>query len=402
MKRYLLSSLVFLLLLPVGASAQWYLFPGGRHAKDSSGVKTSDNTFVPLRDESQKKEAAIDFEFEEEEEVEAVEAVHAARVSLILPLKSTGTPNSNFLDFYSGVLMAANSLSEGEKPIELSVYDSTVGMPSISELEQSDLIIGPVNFDDVQRLLPRARGKLIVSPLDPKVASLTGTQNVVQAPSGWEAQVDELVRWIASDKRGGDTVVLLQSADESDGEMTKRLALKLSEAGIPYNISSTPSAYEGKVKGTCRFVISSEKDDFCSAAVREIALMNLKGTRNAVYSTSRIRSLSDLEVESLHAASAHIAATYYANPADAKVKRFAQQYKSLFKGEPGQWVYQGYDLMNYFGTLLEKDGEFTTETLAATTWNGLQTDFKFDESGKNNTAVRRLLYNANNTITLIR
>ena len=134
--------------------------------------------------------------------------------------------------------------------------------------------------------------------------------------------------------------------------MTKRLALKLSEAGIPYNISSTPSAYEGKVKGTCRFVISSEKDDFCSSAVREIALMNLKGTRNAVYSTSRIRSLSDLEVESLHAASAHIAATYYANPADAKVKRFAQQYKSLFKGEPGQWVYQGYDLMNYFGTLL--------------------------------------------------
>ena len=58
--------------------------------------------------------------------------------------------------------------------------------------------------------------------------------------------------------------------------------------------------------------------------------------------------------------------------------------------------------MNYFGTLLEKNGEFTTETLAATTWNGLQTDFKFDESGKNNTAVRRLLYNANNTITLIR
>ncbi len=182
MKRYLLSSLVFLLLLPVGASAQWYLFPGGRHAKDSSGVKTSDNTFVPLRDESQKKEAAIDFEFEEEEEVEAVEAVHAARVSLILPLKSTGTPNSNFLDFYSGVLMAANSLSEGEKPIELSVYDSTVGMPSISELEQSDLIIGPVNFDDVQRLLPRARGKLIVSPLDPKVASLTGEASLSYLP----------------------------------------------------------------------------------------------------------------------------------------------------------------------------------------------------------------------------
>ncbi|MBP5522197.1 MAG: ABC transporter substrate-binding protein [Bacteroidales bacterium] len=391
MKRYLLSSLVFLLLLPAGASAQWYLFPGGRHAKDSSGVNAADNVFIPVGDD----EVVTEEEGGREE-------VHAAKVSLILPLKSTGTPNSNFLDFYSGVLMAANSLSSSDKPIELSVYDSTVGMPSISELEQSDLIIGPVNYDDVQRLLPRARGKLIISPLDPKVASLTPANNVVQAPSGWEAQVDELVRWIASDKRGGDAVILLQSADERDGEMTKLLALKLSEAGIPYSISSTPTSFEGTVKGTCRFVVASEKDDFCSAAVREIALMNLKGTRNAVYSTSRIRSISDLEVESLHAASAHIAATYYANPSDAKVKRFAQQYKSLFKGEPGQWVYQGYDLMNYFGTLLEEEGEFTTETIASKTWNGLQTDFKFDESGKNNTAVRRLLYNANNTITLVR
>ena len=129
--------------------------------------------------------------------------------------------------------------------------------------------------------------------------------------------------------------------------------------------------------------------------------MNIRGGHNAVYSTSRLRSLSDLEVESLHAAGTHITATYYADPKDLNVKRFDNQYKSLFKGDPGQWVYQGYDLMNYFGPLAG-DGTLITEKLASTPGTGLQTDFRFDETGKTNTAVRRLLYNANNTISIIR
>ena len=90
------------------------------------------------------------------------------------------------------------------------------------------------------------------------------------------------MRWIGDDLRGGDAVVLLQSAEEKGGEMTSRLALKLGEAAIPYEITSTPSSKEGLVQGTCRFVIASENDAFCSAAIREIALMNIRGGRNAV------------------------------------------------------------------------------------------------------------------------
>ncbi len=389
MKRYLFSILVLMLMLPLGASAQWYLFPGGRPAKDSTSVKTRDNVFIPVGDT-------------ESESGEYAEEIPAVHVSLILPFKSTGSPNSNFLDFYSGILMAANTLSSSQKRYEVSVFDSTVGMPGIAELEKSDLIIGPVSYEDVQRLLPRARDKFIISPLDPKVASLTETHNVIQAPSSWEDQVDELVRWVAEEKRGGDVIVLLQSAEEGSGQITTRLALKLGEAGVPYNISSTPSAFEGRVAGTCRFVIASENDEFCSAAIREIALMNIKGGHNAVYSTSRLRSLSDLEVESIHAASTRITATYYADPKDLRVRRFAEQYKSLFKGEPGQWVYQGYDLLTYFGPLAGDQWESLTQKAAATPGNGLQTDFSFDASGKNNNAVRRLLYNTNNTISLIR
>lgn len=397
MRRYLLAILVFTLLMPLGASAQWYLFPGGRPAKDSTAVKSAEEKFVPLSDGS-KQEAAKD-PFAEDLFAEEIVPL---RVSLILPFKSTSTPNSNFLDFYSGVLMAADALSKDGKPMELSVFDSTVGMPGIAELENSDLIIGPVNYEDVERILPRAHGKFIISPLDPKVAQLTDAHNVIQAPSSWESQVDELVEWLGADKRGGDLVVLLKNTGEGDGPMSSRMAQKLGEAGIPYEVSSTPSAYEGRVSGTCRFLLASESDEFCISAVREIALMNLRGTHNAVYTTSRIRSLNELEVESIHAAHAHVTAAYYADPGDRDVRLFTQRYKEKFKGDPGQWVYQGYDLMNYFGTILEQNQGFSLEAVSATQGKGLQTDFSFDKTGKTNTAVRRLLYNTNNSISVVR
>ena len=388
MKRYLIATLALLTLLPAAASAQWYLFPGGRPKTDSTSVKASDLDFVPIG--------------LEDETAEALPDVWTTRVSLILPFKSTSTPNGNYLDFYSGVLMAANALSSPERHFEISVYDSTVGLPTSAELEATDIIIGPVSLEDISKVLPRAHGKFVISPLDPKAASLSGRHNVIQAPSGWEAQVDDLIRWLAEDMRSGDAVVLLQSAEEKSGEMTMRLATRLGDTGIKYDINSTPAPYEGKVSGTCRFVIASENDSFCASSVREIALMNLRGGRNAVYSTSRLRSIQDLEVESIHAAAAHITATYWADPKDASVMQFADSYRNLFKGDPGQWVYQGYDLMNYFGATLGRDSSEWSKELASTPGTGLQTDFSFDESGKTNTAVRRLRYNTNNTITTVR
>lgn len=398
MKKYLIAILVCSMLLPLSACAQWYLFPGSGASRDSTATAQRDTIISAAGDTTIVHRDTLFFDFPIFED----QVVKVTTVSLILPIKSTTTPNSNFLDFYCGVLMAADELSGGDRLYKLTVYDSSVEMPSGSDINNSDLVIGPVNYDDMLLMLPRTRGKYIISPLDPKVAALTEAHNIIQAPSGWEAQVDELVRWIDEDLRGGDAVVLLQSAEDKGGEITERLARCMGEAGINYTVSSEPSSMEGTVRGTCRFVIASENDEFCSSAIREIALMNLRGGRNNVYSTSKLRSLSDLEVESLHAAATRITASYYADPRNPEVAAFAEKYRKLFKGEPGQWVYQGYDLMKYFGSLQADEPELWQEELSSTPGYGLQTDFRFDSSGKNNTAVRRLRYNADNTISIIR
>ena len=390
MKRYLTAILILTVLMPLGASAQWYLFPGSRQAKDSTQVQEAAGAtdFIPLRSD--------------EEIQEEMESIRVSKVSLILPLRSRNTPNSNFLDFYSGVLMAVDELASDQRRFELTVYDSEDGLPTASQLADAEMIIGPVGFDDVLRVLPRTRGNYIISPLDPKVASLSVRHNVIQAPASGDFQMDEIAAWVCDDLREQDAVVLLQNPDEQASEAVSKLAMTLGEKGIQYSVNSSPSVYEGTVAGTCRFILGSEDEAFCSNAVREIALMNLRGGNNVVYSTSRLRSISDLEVESMHAAKAHITATYYADPSDEKVKAFDDRYMELFKGDPGQWVYQGYDLMMYFGTVLGRERSEWTAELAATPGTGLQTDFRFDGTGKTNTAVRRLRYNQDNTITLLR
>ena len=386
------------LALPFSACAQWYLFPGGRSAADSTSVASRDSVTVATADSLKLTETVTDIP----EAEDSVAVVPCIRVALILPLKSTGAPNSNFLDFYCGALMAADALSSDELRYRIDVYDSTLGLPSVWQLDSCQLIIGPVGQEDMEQLLPRMRGKYLVSPLDPKVAPLTESYNVIQAPSGWEAQADELVSWLGEDLRGGDIVVLLQSAEEAAGELTGRLAAKLGDNGISYVVSSSPSAFEDRVRGSCRFVIASDNDEFSSSAVREIALMNLRGGHNVVYSTAKLRSTGDLEVESMHAAAAHITASYYADSGSIPVRRFTEQYRNLFKGEPSQWSFQGYDLMTYFGSLAGSNPSLWQEELYANPGKGLQTDFIFDASGKNNTAVRRLKYNANNTISIIK
>lgn len=438
-KRFITAAFSLCLLLsPAGASAQWFLFPGSRpqsdtltviskEAKDeggaarrpgNSGSGNTSHSGTGLQDDSGSGSLSFGAAVPDSSPVRNEEAdttglpyrwgqhrndfENALKVSLILPFRTSGTPNSNFLDFYSGALLAADRLASAGSRISLRVFDSSEGLPGAGVLQESDLIIGPVSCDDILPALALAGGKFIVSPLDPKAAEFTSRHNLIQAPSGWEAQVDGMVQWLAADLMEGESVILLQSDSEAGGEITGRMALRLADAGIPYEISSAPFPEEGGRAAGTIFVIASENDEFCCNCIREIAIANLQGGDYSVYSTSRLRALQDLETESLHAARAHITASYYADQANPLVQAFARDYKRLFKAEPGQWAYQGYDLMYYFGRRMTEDPQDWPVFLPDHPANGLQTDFRFDGSGRNNTAVRKLRYDPANTITIIR
>ena len=163
MKRYLTAVLLLALALPFSACAQWYLFPGGRPAADSTAVAgTPDSTvvFTAVTDSTVVVSAVPDSIAQQLAAADSI-SLPVTRVTLILPLKSAETPNSNFLDFYCGVLAAADALSSNGERFRISVFDSTVELPYTSHLDSSNLVIGPVGMEDVIRIVPRMRGNII-------------------------------------------------------------------------------------------------------------------------------------------------------------------------------------------------------------------------------------------------
>ena len=82
--------------------------------------------------------------------------------------------------------------------VRLKLVDTASGGGLTREdVNGSDLIIGPVSYNEMLTALTLCdNGKVLVSPLDPKTAKLAETSGIIQAPSSWTSQIDELVEWV--------------------------------------------------------------------------------------------------------------------------------------------------------------------------------------------------------------
>ena len=68
--------------------------------------------------------------------------------ALIMPFNAQKSPSENYLDFYSGVLLASYDLKSEGINVDLSVYDAAGGNIPANEgsLSSCDLVIGPVRI----------------------------------------------------------------------------------------------------------------------------------------------------------------------------------------------------------------------------------------------------------------
>lgn len=402
-------TLTALLVFPSSAAAQWWLFPGSRHRKDT--VST-----VHSKEDSNRKKDTVPAGIELTERTDSIllqelpfeELSSAIRVALILPLKCDSTPSGNFLDFYSGVLMAVEELSGIGYKIDLTVEDCTSGdfTSRCRELKNTPIIIGPVNMEDINRCISILPDNWFISPLEPKAEDFVSWCHVIQTPTPNERQLDELVAWLKSDCGKNDRIVFLKDDSVQTGDAASGMILKMNEAGLKYEIASAP--YQGNMifQGTTRYVLISDDSNYTGDKVREIALLSLEGADVTLYSTSKIRSSSTVDVGNLHLAEAHVTLNYFTDSRAGDVVAFSERYRTKFKISPGMFAFHGYDTAKYFISMYDRYGSEWTKGLSHAVWKGLQSDFMFIPSesgtGKLNSAVRRIVYNNDNTITLLK
>ncbi len=340
-------------------------------------------------------------------------------MTVILPMKASAENSSrNNIDFYSGVLLAARDMAEEGLDIELNVYDSTdPDMPvSKEDLENSDIIIGPVAAGDLKRLLEAVPGTShVASPLDQRAEYLADLHsNFIQVPSPHKAQYNDLAAWIQEDKAVGDRVLVITEKGERQTEAVRQMCEALDSSGVEY----TPFSYsilEGRdviepltglmtAEGANRVFIASESEAFVNDVVRNLNILVYKKLNVVLYAPAKIRSFETIEVENLHNTSLHVSLTYDIDYDRQDVRAFLMKYRALFNTEPSQFAFQGYDTAMFFAKMCRDYGEDWKTQMDKVELNMLQNTFKYHktDAGYLNNGTRRMIYGKNWEVKRVR
>ena len=338
-------------------------------------------------------------------------------MALILPFNAAGKVSETNMDFYSGVLLALRDLETEGVKTKLNVYDLQAGLPASFELEKNDFVLGPVTAADLSTVLERTEGRTtVISPLDQRAASHTQDHaNFIQAPSSARNQYEDLAAWAAQDLGKADRIILVTEKVTGSTAPASGVREALLNAGISFQgvslgqgeTRSLPSSLTSQLTkgGENRIIVASEKETFVADMVRNLGILRGRGYDIVMYAPSRVRTFDSVEPNAYHQCSLHISSSYFVDYADTRVKSFVRTYRALFKTEPSQFAFQGYDTARYFVSLVSKYGPHWTKAISRETGKGLHTDFRFEAvpSGAfRNTAVRRIVYNTDYTTELDR
>ena len=342
----------------------------------------------------------------------------SADLALILPFNAAGKTSETNMDFYSGVLMALRDLEKQGVKTTLNVFDLQAGIPSSFDLGKNDFILGPITTSDLTTILGVTGGRVpIVSPLDQRAADLADThEGFIQAPSSANSQYTELAAWAAEECVRGDQIILV-TEKTSNGSTAAAVGVReaLLDAGTAFEgVSwtqgegrSLPASLTARLtkNGVNRIIVASEKEAFVSDLVRNLGILLGRGYKIVLYAPSRVRTFESIDSSNYHQCFLHICSPYFADYDAENVKAFVRSYRALYRTEPSQFAFQGYDLTRYFASLVAKYGNRWTRALRQVDGSGIHTDFHFEPArtgSYRNTAVRRIVYNTDYTTELVR
>ena len=334
-------------------------------------------------------------------------------VSLILPFNlNEELPNSQFLEFYQGFLLAAEELKEEGLGVRLSVYDQA-SYPNIYTLVQSgvfrneELIIGPVYAQDIFELL-RSMAETnvsIVSPLDPKTEQAVETHpHFFQVYPSLYWQQHNLLQYI---EVGQGPVCLFYESGGGEEELLSTTRQLLMQRNIPYREFSYKVAKDQDITGQLarlllpyannQVVVASSNEPFVSDLLRNLHLMQtMRQCPVTLFGNARWRNFENIDLNHYHRMNLHLSVPNYVDYEELNVKYFLSRYRALFRTEPSAYAYQGYDVGHYFLRALYTKGPSFDHCVESIYAQPLQSNFRFQKTnpygGFTNTDTRIIRY----------
>ena len=352
-----------------------------------------------------------------------VDKTRTRTITLLLPLNAEGKANGNYMDFYSGALMALEQIKRDGGNIHLNVIDySSADLASVAEsdkIQNADMLIGPIRYDALKEFVGTANRLRIplISPLDAAADSLLeDSPYLFQAALSKKRQAEAMAEMIAEKYRScqNPNVILVYNSESSMGIQGEMLKTALEERGIYVdNAGGIGSLSNMRRDRENLVVILTAAESYAAEALRNLDIKMIPPEKVVIFANSRWKSFETLDMNLYFKYNLQLCMPYNVDLEREEVKQFIRRYRSLYKREPSANAFSGFDVVYLFcrnSVLGMREFAENPNNSAAADYmeknllqhNMLQQKFKFVKypgGGWFNTAATQVSFNPDYTIT---
>ncbi len=336
-------------------------------------------------------------------------------------------PKSIFaIEFYQGVLLALDSLSDENTKFELILYD-TKGQDSLQivkilskpELKDVDLIIGPLYASNFEKVANYARKNNIpiVSPVKQSNKILLGNEYVFKVVPSKLSSLNQIVKLVI-DSFSTDNLLVVQSQNITDNTLTDGYIKEYGAAVLGKNDTSRYSPIKKvvvtrsdeivshlKLNGNNVIFIPTTNSTFITNLF--ISLTSKLNSRD--YNNCKITLIGleewlqfeSIDLEYFQTLNVHLSVNNFVDFENQLTKDITEKYYNKFETFPSTNSFLGFDIASYFMANLINNGAVykpnSTNQLISTNFNFFKTGI---ESGYENTYTRLVKFD-NYTLKIV-
>jgi ABC-type branched-subunit amino acid transport system substrate-binding protein len=310
-------------------------------------------------------------------------------VSVVLPFLSDRyssidkriPPNSTWaLQFYNGMEMAFDELSEQGVALNVSVMDSEASEQQVNDLvrtnrdlNQAHLVIGPYLRNNASILANKMRttGGVLVSPHSASGNVSAQNPNYVQVKPTLVSHCQAIMRHVLSDHTADQIVLVGMNTEEEiarfdyfqreyerlnglqQTEPLRRLTIDTTRLDMQTTSLKQWFSYD---KETVFIVPSWSKESFINSFLRKLDLESTQYQRVKVYGMPQWMDYDRIDFDYYEKLNVHISSSVFIDDLDPDTRAFKRRYYDRYGEIPLEEAFIGYDATRYFGDMLNKYG----------------------------------------------
>jgi hypothetical protein len=277
------------------------------------------------------------------------------------------------LEFYEGVQLALDSLTQENAPLDVQIYDTRSTTQNLTQVLQSpefqktELIIGHVVPGELQQLAAAAARMNIpfINVNFPNDGGITNNPDFVILNSTLRTHCEGIYKFIQKNYGTRPIILFRRKGGMEDRLKNDFMEAEKSTASVPlhmkyvtleenFNAAALIPYLDSNTQTVC--VAGSLDENFGKTLALTLASIN-KTYTTTIIGMPTWDNITDFSRPEYSDEEIIYSTPFYSNPADNLTKSIQQNYKTKFFSRPSDMVFRGYETMYRFSRLLLQYGK---------------------------------------------